>query len=431
MSFSPVPQLVEELRQGHLIVLVDDEDRENEGDLALAAERVTPEAINFMATEGRGLVCLPMAGAMVDRLRLPLQAQENTSRFGTAFTVSIDAACGVTTGISARDRATTVLTAIRDDARPEDLVRPGHVFPLRAQDGGVLVRAGQTEGIVDLCKLAGLKPAGVICEIMNPDGTMARLPQLRCFAERHGLKLGSVEDVIEYRRRHEKLVRREFSIRLPSQFGEWDLHLYASEVDRNEHIALTMGFQVPDPSGPPLSYPLLVRVHSECLTGDLLGSHLCDCGSQLQFALRQIAAEGKGVLVYMRQEGRGIGLANKLRAYHLQQTRGLDTVEANQALGFPPDVRHYGIGAQILRDLGVRKIRLLTNNPRKYLGLKGYNLEIVERVGIEIPPRDENRRYLQTKKEKLGHFLTELDSIAELARREPEGGREVATDPED
>jgi 3,4-dihydroxy 2-butanone 4-phosphate synthase/GTP cyclohydrolase II len=413
MPFSPIPEMLEELRAGRMIILVDDEDRENEGDLCMAAEKVTPAAINFLATHGRGLVCLPMEAERADRLGLEPQARSNTSRHGTAFTVSIDARYGVTTGISAADRAATILTALRDDCRPEDLVRPGHVFPLRAEPGGVLVRTGHTEGVVDLCRLGGLAPAGIVCEILNEDGTMARLPDLEKVAARHGLKMTTIAAIIEWRRQHEKLVERTLSIKLPTRFGEFDVHLYHSLVDRDPHVALTMG--LPDPTRraateTTLDEPVLVRVHSSCFTGDLLESLRCDCGAQLHQALARIGREGKGVLLYMQQEGRGIGLENKLRAYYLQQRSGMNTVEANRALGFADDVRHYGIGAQILRDLGVRKIRLLTNNPRKYHAIRGYQLEIVERVPIEAEPTAENRDYLRTKRDKLGHDLRNLPS---------------------
>jgi 3,4-dihydroxy 2-butanone 4-phosphate synthase/GTP cyclohydrolase II len=392
------------------LVVVDDEDRENEGDLCMAAEKVTPEAINFMITHGRGLVCLPMQASRISQLNLHPQAPENTSRMGTNFTVSIEARDGVTTGISAADRAKTILTAIDEDCRPEDLQRPGHIFPLRAEPGGVLVRTGHTEGLVDLCTLASMKPCGVLCEILNEDGSMARIPDLERFSQRHKLKVTSIAEIIEYRRHHERLIEHSLSLKLPTEHGEFDVHLYRSRVDSDPHLALTRG--IPDPSlkGPALKDPVLVRVHSSCFTGDLLDSLRCDCGSQLRHALEQIGQAERGVLLYMQQEGRGIGLENKLKAYVLQQTQGLDTVEANRALGFPPDVRHYGIGAQILRDLGVRKIRLLTNNPRKYHAIKGYNLEIVERVAIEIEANPENRRYLETKRDKLGHDLRSLGS---------------------
>jgi len=411
MSFSPIPEILDELRAGRMIILVDDEDRENEGDLCIAAERITPAAINFMVTWGRGLVCLPLEADRIDRLGLEPQARANTSRHGTAFTVSVDARFGITTGISAADRAATILTAIRPECRPEDLVRPGHVMPLRAEPGGVLVRTGHTEGIVDLCRLAGLAPAGVVCEILNDDGTMARLADLERVAARHALKMTSIAAIIEWRREHEKLVERTLSLKLPTRFGEFDVHLYHSLVDRDPHVALTMG--LPDPNRAAgaeaiIPEPVLVRVHSSCFTGDLLESLRCDCGAQLHQALAQIGRERRGVLLYMQQEGRGIGLENKLRAYYLQQSAGMDTIEANRALGFPDDVRHYGVGAQILRDLGVRKIRLLTNNPRKYHAIRGYHLEIVERVPIEIASTDESRDYLRTKRDKLGHDLRNL-----------------------
>jgi len=413
MPLQPIPEILDELRAGRMIVLVDDEDRENEGDLCLAAEHATPESVNFMIRHGGGLVCLPMEAERIDRLALEPQARANTSRHGTNFTVSVDARHGISTGISAADRAATIRTAIRPDCRPEELVRPGHVFPLRAEPGGVLVRTGHTEGIVDLCRLAGLMPGGVVCEILNEDGTVARLPDLERFVARHGLKMTSIAEIIEYRRQNERLVERTLSLKLPTRFGEFDVHLYRSLVDRDPHVALTMG--LPDPTRRPepdlpMREPVLVRVHSSCFTGDLLESLRCDCGSQLQNALARIGREGRGVLLYMQQEGRGIGLENKLRAYYLQQTAGMNTVEANRALGFPDDVRHYGIGAQILRDLGVQKIRLLTNNPRKYHAIRGYHLEIVERVPIEVEPTPENRDYLRTKRDKLGHDLRNLPS---------------------
>jgi len=410
--FSPIPEILEDLRNGKLIVLCDDEDRENEGDLCFAAEFVTPEKINFMIRNAGGLICLAMSPTLVDTLALPMQAEKNDSKFGTAFTVSIEARHGVSTGISAADRATTIRAAIQDGAKPDDVVRPGHIFPLRAREGGVLVRAGQTEGIVDLCRLAGLKSAGVICEILNEDGTMARVPDLEKFCAKHAIKMCNVADLIEYRRLTEKLVSRTVSVKLPTNFGvEFDVHVYRSKIDERPHLALALGLPAPvDEAGaPPLADPVLVRVHSECLTGDLLGSLLCDCGSQLDLALQQIAAEGKGVLLYIRQEGRGIGIENKLRAYHLQQTKGLDTVDANLALGLPPDIREYGTGAQMLLDLGVRKIRLLTNNLRKYHALKGYGLAITERVPIVIKPNPHNERYLRTKVERMGHDFGAAD----------------------
>ncbi|MGC8875436.1 MAG: bifunctional 3,4-dihydroxy-2-butanone-4-phosphate synthase/GTP cyclohydrolase II [Chloroflexia bacterium] len=398
MPLATVEEAIEDFRAGKFVIIIDDEDRENEGDLCIAAEKVTPEAINFMAKYGRGLICLPIIGSRLDELRIPMMVQDNRSRFGTAFTVSIEAREGVTTGISAYDRAHTIRVVLDPKTRPEDIVMPGHVFPLRVREGGVLVRAGQTEASVDLARLAGLYPAAVICEIMDEDGHMARLPALERLAERFGLKIISVAQLIEYRRRHEKLVRRVASARLPTEFGEFQAIAYENTINGEHHLALVMGVPFPPDE------PLLVRVHSECLTGDALGSLRCDCGQQLRAAMRAIAEEGRGVLLYMRQEGRGIGLLNKLRAYELQDT-GLDTVEANARLGFPPDLRDYGIGAQILSDLGVRKMRLLTNNPRKIVGLQGHGLEVVERVPLVIPPTPVNQDYLRTKKEKLGHLL--------------------------
>ena len=401
MSKCSPEEAIEEIRQGRMLILVDDEDRENEGDLTIAAEKVTPEAINFMAKHGRGLICLSLAPEWVDRLQLPMQPKRNESRFGTAFTVSIEAAKGVTTGISAYDRATTILTAVQDRVQPEDVSTPGHIFPLRARKGGVLVRAGQTEGSVDLSKLAGLKPAAVICEIMRDDGNMARMPDLEVFAQEHGLKIATIEDLIRYRSKFDSLVQAVGEAELPTCYGDFRAIAYESDIDDYTHIALVKGEIKEDE-------PVLVRVHSECLTGDVFGSLRCDCGSQLQKAMRMIEEEGTGVVLYMRQEGRGIGLGNKIRAYHLQDL-GQDTVEANLALGFKPDLRDYGIGAQILVDLGVSKMRLMTNNPKKIVGLEGYGLEVVERVPLEGPLCDTNVNYLRAKKEKLGHLLASFD----------------------
>jgi 3,4-dihydroxy 2-butanone 4-phosphate synthase/GTP cyclohydrolase II len=383
-----------------MIIVVDDEDRENEGDLTLAADKVTPEAINFMARYGRGLICLSMTGARLDELEIPMAVADNTSRFETAFAVPIDVKSGTTTGISAADRAATVQAAIDPATRPGDLSRPGHVFPLRARDGGVLVRAGQTEAAVDLSRLAGLYPAGVICEIMNDDGTMARVPELQRFARRHELLMVTVADLIRYRMRHDRLVRRVASAALPTDHGEFRVVAYESVIDGQTHVALVRG-SVGDGQG------VLVRVHSRCLTGDVFGSSRCDCGRQLSLAMERIAAEGRGVLLYLNQEGRGIGLGNKIRAYELQD-QGLDTVEANEHLGFKADQRDYGIGAQILGDLGVRTMRLLTNNPRKFIGLEGYGLSVQESVSLEVPPSEFSETYLRTKKEKLGHKLSSV-----------------------
>ncbi|MDR1040871.1 MAG: bifunctional 3,4-dihydroxy-2-butanone-4-phosphate synthase/GTP cyclohydrolase II [Deltaproteobacteria bacterium] len=397
MPLATIEEAITEIQQGRMVILVDDEDRENEGDLTMAAQFVTPEAINFMVTHARGLICLPMTPERVDRLGLYQMASRNTSPFHTAFTVSIEASRGVTTGISAADRAATVLAAVAEGAGPSDIVTPGHVFPLRAREGGVLVRTGQTEGAVDLARLAGLTPAGVICEVMNEDGTMSRMPDLEVFAERHSLKIVSVAALVAWRLAHEMLVVQEARSVLPTPYGVFDLYAYTSKVDSSEYLALAMG----DLTSPE---PVLTRVHSQCLTGDALGSLRCDCGEQLKEAMRQISARGRGVLLYVPQEGRGIGLVNKIKAYALQD-RGADTVEANRALGFKDDLRDYGLGAQVLRDLGVKSMLLMTNNPAKMVALEGYGLSVRERVPLELPARPENEKYMETKCAKIGHIL--------------------------
>jgi 3,4-dihydroxy 2-butanone 4-phosphate synthase/GTP cyclohydrolase II len=400
-QFNTIPEAIKDVKAGKMIILVDDEDRENEGDLCIAAEKVTPEAINFMAKYGRGLICLSLTPERVEELHLTMMTDSNTSKFGTNFTISIEAIEGVTTGISASDRAVTILTAIDPAKGASHIARPGHIFPLRAKPGGVLQRAGQTEGSVDLSKLAGLNPSGVICEIMNDDGTMARVPELMEFAKLHGLKICTVKDLIQHRLKHELLVRSVAKVKMPTVCnGEFTAYAYENDVDDNIHVALVKGDVTTDE-------PVLVRVHSECLTGDVLGSARCDCGAQLDKALEVINTEGRGVLLYMRQEGRGIGLANKFKSYELQDS-GLDTVEANLKLGFKADLRDYGIGAQMLVSLGVKELKLLTNNPKKLVGLEGYGLKVVERVSLEIKPHECNKVYLQTKKEKLGHMLDKV-----------------------
>jgi len=405
MAVSSIEEVVDDIRAGKMIILVDDEDRENEGDLCMAAEKVTPEAINFMATHGRGLICLTLTPEHLAQLQIPMMVQNNQSPFETAFTVSIEARTGVTTGISAADRARTILVAAAPEAKPTDIVSPGHIFPLRARRGGVLVRTGQTEGSVDLSRLSGLHPAGVICEIMKEDGTMARMPDLEVFAREHGLKIATIADLVAYRTREDKLVHRAAETRLPTRYGDFRAIVYTNDVDSLEHVALVKGDIDP-------AREIMVRVHSACLTGDVFGSRRCDCGGQLHSAMRMIDTEGIGIVLYMQQEGRGIGLVNKIRAYALQE-QGLDTVEANARLGFKADLRDYGIGAQILRDLGVRKMKLITNNPKKIVGLEGYGLRVTGRQSIEMEAEPENIGYLKCKKDKMGHLLEIFSSKKE------------------
>ncbi len=397
MGLASIAEAIEDIKEGKFVIIVDNEDRENEGDLVTAAREVTSETINFMAKHARGLICMPIKGERLDELKIPLMVGENTSKFSTAFTVSVEAKHGVSTGISTADRAETVKALIDPATRPEDIARPGHMFPLRARAGGVLVRAGHTEAIVDLARLAGLYPAGVICEILNEDGSMARLPELELMAEKFGIKIVSIADLIAYRCRYERLVHRVAEAKLPTAHGEFTAIAYKSDIDPDEHLALVMGDILTEE-------PVLARVHSECVTGDVFGSLRCDCGEQVDLALRAIAEAGRGVMLYMRQEGRGIGFHNKIRAYALQD-EGMDTVEANLYLGFAPDLRDYGIGAQILADLGLHQIRLLTNNPKKVIGLEGYGLKVVETIPIITQPNPHNRDYLETKQRKLGHLL--------------------------
>ncbi|MFA5310050.1 MAG: bifunctional 3,4-dihydroxy-2-butanone-4-phosphate synthase/GTP cyclohydrolase II [Dehalococcoidales bacterium] len=402
MALATIPEAIEDIKNGKFVIVVDDEDRENEGDFIMAAEKVTPEAINFMATHGRGLICLPMTGERLDALRIPMQVSNNTSLFGTAFTVAVEAKFGTTTGISAADRARTVQVMVDPKTKPEDVAMPGHMFPLRARDGGVLVRAGQTEATVDLARMAGLKPAGVCCEIMNDDGTMARLPQLEKIAKKLDLKIISVADLISYRYGHERLVQRVAEAKLPTKFGDFTVIAYKSNTDPAEHLAVVLGDVATDE-------PVLVRVHSQCLTGDVFHSLRCDCGDQIEMAMQRIVEAGRGVVLYMRQEGRGIGLHNKIKAYALQD-KGMDTVEANLALGFKADQRDYGVGAQILADLGIKKMRLMTNNPKKMSGLTSFGLQIVEQLPLTPKPNPHNKRYLRTKQDKMGHLLSIIDA---------------------
>lgn len=405
MGLATIPEAIEDIRNGKFVIVVDDEDRENEGDFVMAGRAVTPEAINFMAVHGRGLICIPMTGERLDALQIPLMATKNTSNFGTAFTISVEAKHGTTTGISAGDRSQTVQTLIDPATRPEDIIMPGHMFPLRARDGGVLVRAGQTEATVDLSRLAGFEPAGVCCEIMNEDGTMARMPQLKIIAAKLGLKIVSVADLIAYRYRHERLVQRVAEASLPTEFGEFTVIAYKSQTDPDEHLAITMGDVATDE-------PVLVRIHSQCLTGDVLHSLRCDCGEQLKMAMQLVAEEGRGAILYLRQEGRGIGIHNKIKAYALQD-QGLDTVEANIELGFDPDPRNYGIGAQMMAELGLKNVRLLTNNPTKRVGLEAYGINVTETVPVIIEPNEHNLTYLRTKQEKMGHLLKIGDADSE------------------
>jgi 3,4-dihydroxy 2-butanone 4-phosphate synthase / GTP cyclohydrolase II len=401
MALATIPEAIKDIKAGKFIIVVDDEDRENEGDLVMAAETVTADAINFMAKYGRGLICMPVTGERLEQLRIPMMASNNTSKFGTPFAVAVEARDGTTTGISAADRARTVQVMVDPNSKPEDILMPGHLFPLRAREGGVLVRTGQTEATVDLARMAGFRPAGVLCEIMNDDGTMSRMPQLEVFAKKHGLKIISVADLISYRYRHERLVTKVAEAKLPTKFGNFTVIAYKSNTDPAEHLAVVMGDVKTDE-------PVLVRVHSQCLTGDVFHSLRCDCGEQIEMAMQRIAKEGRGVVLYMRQEGRGIGLHNKIKAYALQD-KGMDTVEANLSLGFKADQRDYGVGAQILADLGVKKMRLMTNNPKKMTSLTSYGLEIVEQLPITAKPNQHNRRYLKTKQDKMGHLLSIID----------------------
>ena len=408
MALATIPEAIKDIKAGKFVIVVDDEKRENEGDLVIAAEKVTADSINFMAKYGRGLICMPMTGDRLDALRIPMISDSNTSKFGTPFTVPVEAREGTTTGISAADRARTVQVMVNPKTKPDDILMPGHMFPLRARDGGVLVRAGQTEATVDLARLAGLKPAGVLCEIMNEDGTMARMPQLEIFAKKHGLKIISVADLIAYRYRHERLVTRVAEAKLPTKYGNFKVIAYRSTTDPDEHLAMVMG-------NVNTNEPVLVRVHSQCLTGDVFHSMRCDCGEQIEMAMKRIAEEGRGVVLYLRQEGRGIGIHNKIKAYALQD-KGMDTVEANLSLGFKDDERDYGIGAQILADLGIHNMRLMTNNPKKGSGLESYGLKITEQLPLTTKPNKYNRRYLQTKQKKMGHLLTIADADSDKSK---------------